>query len=85
MPLSYVKENAMYSRIGETANTVGGEDRKDAEGTEDTDAERGAGGRSNAGDTGKGLHMLALSTCADDMTDNRRMVFCYMTGRRKHR
>ena len=34
---------------------------------------------------GKGRHMLALSTCSDDMTDNRTMVFCYMTGRREHR
>ena len=30
-------------------------------------------------------HVLALSTCLDDMTDNRVVVFCDLTNRRKHR
>lgn len=32
-----------------------------------------------------GKHILALSTCLDDMTDNRVVVFCELTNRRKHR
>lgn len=35
-----------------------------------------------AGDSG---HVLSLSTCLDDMSDNRAVVFCYLTNRRKHR
>lgn len=30
-------------------------------------------------------HVLALSTCLDDMTDNRAVVFCRLTNKRKHR
>lgn len=30
-------------------------------------------------------HILALSTCFDDMTDNRTVVFCALVNRRKHR
>ena len=30
-------------------------------------------------------HVLALSTCTDDMTDNRTVVFCGLVNRRKHR
>ena len=30
-------------------------------------------------------HVLALSTCLDDMTDNRAVVFCRLINRRKHR
>lgn len=30
-------------------------------------------------------HVLALSTCHDDMTDNRIVVFCSMTNKRRHR
>lgn len=30
-------------------------------------------------------HVLALSTCMDDMTDNRAVVFCDLVNRRKHR
>lgn len=30
-------------------------------------------------------HVLALSTCLDDMTDNRAVVFCALVNRRKHR
>lgn len=30
-------------------------------------------------------HVLALSTCCDDMTDNRTVVFCKLANRRKHR
>lgn len=30
-------------------------------------------------------HVLALSTCLDDMTDNRAVVFCELINRRKHR
>ena len=30
-------------------------------------------------------HVLALSTCTDDMTDNRTVVFCELTNRREHR
>ena len=30
-------------------------------------------------------HVLALSTCLDDMTDNRAVIFCDLKGRRKHR
>ncbi|MBQ6440912.1 MAG: class B sortase [Mogibacterium sp.] len=30
-------------------------------------------------------HVLALSTCCDDMTDNRTVVFCALTNRRIHR
>lgn len=30
-------------------------------------------------------HVLALSTCLDDMTDNRVVVFCDLTNRRTHR
>ena len=30
-------------------------------------------------------NVLALSTCCDDMTDNRTVVFCTLTNKRKHR
>jgi len=30
-------------------------------------------------------HVLALSTCLDDMTDKRAVIFCDLTNRRKHR
>ncbi len=30
-------------------------------------------------------HVLALSTCLDDMTDNRTVVFCALVNKRKHR
>lgn len=30
-------------------------------------------------------HVLALSTCCDDMTDNRTVVFCALTNKRIHR
>ncbi len=30
-------------------------------------------------------HVLALSTCLDDMSDNRVVVFCSLSGRRAHR
>lgn len=30
-------------------------------------------------------HVLVLSTCVDDMTDNRTVVFCALTNRREHR
>lgn len=30
-------------------------------------------------------HVLALSTCSGDMTDNRTVVFCSLTNKRKHR
>ncbi len=36
----------------------------------------------NAGMPG---HVLALSTCLDDMTDNRTVVFCALKNKRKHR
>ena len=34
---------------------------------------------------GEAFHVLALSTCCDDMTDNRTVVFCELTNKRKHR
>ena len=36
-------------------------------------------------ETGPHGHVLALSTCMDDMTDNRAVVFCDLVNRRKHR
>lgn len=30
-------------------------------------------------------HVLALSTCCDDMTDNRTVVFCALVNKRRHR
>ena len=39
----------------------------------------------NIRDTGPHDHVLALSTCMDDMTDNRAVVFCDLVNRRKHR
>ena len=36
-------------------------------------------------ETGQHDHVLALSTCMDDMTDNRAVVFCDLVNRRKHR
>ena len=75
-----------------TKTAQSAEGTKDVEGIEGRADAVGADGRAEVtatddsfSDTGKKLHMLALSTCADDMTDNRTMVFCYMTGRRKHR
>ena len=29
-------------------------------------------------------HMLILSTCTDDMSDNRTVIFCRLSGKRKH-
>lgn len=39
----------------------------------------------NCRESGPLDHVLALSTCMDDMTDNRAVVFCSLTNRRKHR
>jgi len=39
----------------------------------------------NIAGSGPHAHVLALSTCLDDMTDNRIVVFCDLTNRRKHR
>lgn len=39
----------------------------------------------NLRDEGVHDHVLALSTCTDDMTDNRAVVFCDLVNRRKHR
>lgn len=38
-----------------------------------------------ARDTDTTDHVLALSTCMDDMSDNRAVVFCSLNDRRKHR
>ena len=39
----------------------------------------------NIRDTKTPDHILALSTCLDDMTDNRTVVFCSLTNKRIHR
>ena len=39
----------------------------------------------NMRDSGNADHVLALSTCLDEMTDNRAVVFCALTDRRTHR
>lgn len=39
----------------------------------------------NIRNTGMPGHVLALSTCLDDMTDNRMVVFCALKNKRKHR
>ena len=39
----------------------------------------------NIRDTGTHDHVLALSACMDDLTDNRVVVFCGLVNRRKHR
>ena len=39
----------------------------------------------NLRDRGPHDHVLALSTCMDDMTDNRAVVFCDLVNRREHR
>lgn len=38
----------------------------------------------NLRETGELSHVLALSTCLDDMTDNRTVVFCELINRRPH-
>ena len=39
----------------------------------------------NIRETDEGDHIMALSTCLDDMTDNRVVVFCSLVNRRTHR
>lgn len=36
-------------------------------------------------DVGTPVHVLALSTCLDDMSDKRAVVFCSLTNKEKHR